>query len=485
MATTAATTTTKSVGVIGAGAAGLAVARVLSRVGIDVTVLERDREEGGVWNYVPSTSNDGECRPVYRGLRTNLPREVMQYREFPWRSDASSSSYATHEEVRRYLSDYADAFDLRDMIEYGCRVTDLSLVESDSDSDTDPAPPVSLSWERRADDDDEDATTHTRVFDSVCVCNGHYGAPSTPRVEGLKEHFDGRVAHSADYDDPADFAGLTVLCVGARASGADLAREISLAGAAHVYLSDSTCATVERHGNVTRLPRTNRVDEGGVFRFGRKEDGNERVADDVDVVLFCSGYDYEFPFASPDLGLFVVPGERRVGPLLHQLWHARVPGSLAFVGLPHSVVPFPLFELQAEAVAASLSTDPRTFFPPLATRLAEAERGRTGGGPDGGRVQDTHFLGNHQWDYCRLMAKLSGRGDDEDLERYVRTNKALYDHAGKERKACVPGGPDTYRETRYARDDEAGDFRVVRSAATIESRPETEVDPTTTTTTVA
>lgn len=43
-----------------------------------------------------------------------------------------------------------------------------------------------------------------------------------------------------EYDDPSIFAGKTVLCVGGRASGSDLAREISL-HADHVYLSDTTC----------------------------------------------------------------------------------------------------------------------------------------------------------------------------------------------------------------------------------------------------
>lgn len=58
---------TISVAVIGAGAAGLATTRVLTRNGIrDVTVLEKDQDWGGVWRY---TSND-KGKPMYRGLRT-------------------------------------------------------------------------------------------------------------------------------------------------------------------------------------------------------------------------------------------------------------------------------------------------------------------------------------------------------------------------------------------------------------------------------
>ena len=68
------------VGVIGGGAAGLAAARVLSRSGIHPIVLEKDGSVGGVWRYTPGSKN----RPMYSGLRTNLPREIMQYREKPW-----------------------------------------------------------------------------------------------------------------------------------------------------------------------------------------------------------------------------------------------------------------------------------------------------------------------------------------------------------------------------------------------------------------
>ena len=68
------------VAVIGGGAAGLAAARVMSRNGIKPVVLEKDRAIGGVWRHVPSSST----RPMYKGLRTNLPRELMAFREKPW-----------------------------------------------------------------------------------------------------------------------------------------------------------------------------------------------------------------------------------------------------------------------------------------------------------------------------------------------------------------------------------------------------------------
>lgn len=38
--------------------------------------------------------------------------------------------------------------------------------------------------------------------------------------------------------------------------------------------------------------------------------------------------------------------------------------------------------------------------------------------------------------------------------------KAIYDHAGNERKTLFPGGPDTYRYNCYIRKDEDQSFEV-------------------------
>ena len=60
----------------------MVAARVLSRQGIRPVILEKDAEPGGVWRHVAGD----KTRPMYQGLRTNLPREIMAYREKPWGS---------------------------------------------------------------------------------------------------------------------------------------------------------------------------------------------------------------------------------------------------------------------------------------------------------------------------------------------------------------------------------------------------------------
>jgi len=481
VSSSASASTPLRVAIIGGGAAGLVTARVMKRNGIEPTVFEKDSREagvGGVWSYKPNSKS----RPMYRGLRTNLPRELMAYREFPWGGDGKTMSFVTHNEVKDYLSKYSKAMGVEDLIRYRSTVTQLEILQNDEkkienddgggiEGDDSSWPRIKLEWESMMggpNNSDDEKTSHSEVFDAVCVCNGHYAAPANPIIPGI-EDFKGKIIHSITYDDPSVFEGETVLCVGGRASGADLAREISHF-AKHVYLSDTTCPALTdgkpvAEENVSWVPRTTAVlPNSSRISFGPSCEETP----EVDTIIFCSGYDYQFPFINErsNLDLSVVTGERRVKPLYEQLWHAQYP-SLAFIGLQHSVVPFPFFELQAEAVASQLAGDsgdsasrPWTL-PPLENRMECAEKDANSGGPkEPGRVQDTHFLGSFQWEECLKYARFAGVCD-EDLKKYIMTNKAIYDHSGEARKNLFPGGPDTYRYNSYIRDNENESFQAI------------------------
>ena len=460
----------KRIGIIGGGAAGLATARSFLRVNeeqsngviFDVTVLETLNCIGGVWKYEDDeTKQQSKSRPMYRNLRTNLPRELMAYKEFPWGGDGIDASYVTHKQVQQYLEDYANNFNLQQYIHFGCKVNQLKVLnESDRDDDVDSWPQISLEWT-----DNATNQSYEQTFDSVCICNGHYAQPSNPPLPGL-ENFNGKIIHAIEYDDPNDYVGQTVLCIGARASGADIAREIALVTKRRTYLSDSTCHTKQEYGNVILMPRTQSIDEDGKAHFASSMNEEEKWSvNDVDVIIFCSGYDYSFPFINEEskLELQTIPGERRVTPLYEQMWHAQYP-SLSFIGLPHSVVPFPLFEIQSTAVVSQLTSRVGSIpLPSLSERMAAADKDANSGGPDTpGRVVDTHFLGSYQWDYCRKIAKIGGVHDDA-MENYIATNKAIYDRSGKERKSMTPGGDDLYRETRFSRLEDEQSYKILHS----------------------
>ena len=429
----------QSVAIIGAGAAGLACARAFSRWNengkgvFKIRVFEKEEGVAGVWRYDNSADvNDNarkvKVRPMYRNLRTNLPREIMGFREKPWGhwiddhssstygyGDADGMSFVTHTEVKEYLTDYARQFNLTKYIEHGTEVTHLKNLYHSNDHNG--WSPISLKWKSKKNDNEEEG-----VFDIVCVANGHYSAPAQLQLDASL-FTKGEVMHAIEYDEPSKFAGKTVLCVGARASGSDMAREIS-AHARKVYLSDSTCPAIkigelpQMFGNVTLMPRTLAIGEDSVDFLSNH---GKYTVNDIDTILFCNGYDYDFPFINDDSNLGDLwsckKGERRIAPLYHQLWHAQYP-SLAFLGLPHSVLPFPMFELQAEAII-----NQHRLLSPLSTRMESAIADAESGGPvNPGRVQDTHFLGGFQWDYCRTLAKLAGKYD-EKMERYISGNK--------------------------------------------------------------
>lgn len=484
-----ASTPSPKVAVIGAGAAGLAAARILLREGYIPTVLEKNEKgAGGVWRYTKGNHLDatGPPRhPMYRGLRTNLPKEIMAFRDFPFQSPTPANphgaSFVTHAAVLEYLLAYKDAHNLDQYIQYGCPVKHLEFIEpvpataiatSILSPETEPLSKIRVEWENA-----QSKEEHSDIFDAVFVCNGHYGIPFTPDIQGLRENLPKqvRLVHAIDYDTPEGFEDQVVLCVGGKASGSDLARDISSV-AKHVYLSDNACTKAilppdkecnpGNNGRVTIVPGTKSVLEDGSIQFSH----DCPIRPQVDVIVFCTGYDFSFPFinngiqASSDDGktvltsnleLRVVSGERRVMPLFEQLWHAHYP-NIAFVGLPYGILPFPIFELQVEAVIGQwpgrhVSSENATVLPDRKTRIKAALVDATSGGAKkSGRIQDTHILGGFQWEYCRRLAKWANIYD-ERLDAYLRTNEEIYNDASRNRDKTLPGESDWYREVLYER----------------------------------
>ena len=423
--------TTPRIAIVGAGAAGLAAARSFQSHNCQPVIFEASPELGGVWRYQPQTKP--KQHPMYKNLRTNLPKELMAFREFPFSSSSTSfssteTSFVSHAHVLQYLQDYAATFQLDQYMRFNTRIDQLTVVHGESQPSSSLLcpdwPKLQLQYTNTI---TSNHATHTDVFDAVCICNGHYSRPYLPHHMPDLDQFVGDVLHSISYDDPNDplFRNKRVLCVGARASGSDIAREL-VGHASHVFLSDSTYAKNDpwtKHG-VTLLPRLLRIVGPRTVELGCNPDpGAEEppiVVDDVDVLLFCTGYSYDFPFVNAQSNLELDVGQGRVRPLLEQLWHATVP-NVAFLGLPHSIVPFPLLELQAQACRRQWLDLQGQEWPE--NRLAAAERDAVVGGPSGtGRVKDTHYLGDAQWNYCRTMAQYAGVLDDA-MEAYLQTNQ--------------------------------------------------------------
>ena len=141
----------------------------------------------------------------------------------------------------------------------------------------------------------EDDRDETLVVDAVAVANGHYEKEAWPDIPGLmgwlKAGHGRQFVHSKSYRDEEEFNGKSVLIVGAKSSGMDIAREIKDI-AACLYVVDSGCNSLETEGKLTVLPRgVAMAEDGGVLFNGERVPGLP-----VDVVISAAGYVYNFPF---------------------------------------------------------------------------------------------------------------------------------------------------------------------------------------------
>jgi len=404
--------TSSRIAVIGAGAAGLASAREAIGERLDVVVFESADRVGGVWVYRDEVEDDplglNASRSVhgslYASLRTNLPREVMAFRENPFGdSRPDNRQFPSHERVLEYLEDFADSHDLDEKIRFN---TPVQRVEPTGEG----------KWQV--------TTNKTETFDAVMICNGHYFKPRVPDVQGMEE-FPGLLMHSHNYRTPTAFAGKRVVLFGNGASGVDLSLEISSV-AERVFW----CATefrdepasneaVRKHAEPVLL-----TSDGGVCL----RDGT--LLQDIDIVLFCTGYDYAFPFLAPGI---VEVEENWVHPLFRDLIPPAHP-TIAFIGLPLKIVPFPLFEMQARWFLRRIAG--RYPFPSRKEMEQQVEDHRRELLDEGRQLRHFHLLGNRQFGYVNRLASECGAEPLPDwFEPMVRKSEAL------RRKS-----PETYRD---------------------------------------
>ena len=347
----------RKVAIIGGGAAGLVTASVLSNSKLEVAVFEQTQLLGGVWNYAPASSS---VNPMYNSLRTNLPTEIMSISyddPFILRENDNtctySTSFATHSDVLRYIENYADKYSLRKFVLFNTTVTKATRVDGKS---------WSVSYQTTT---AENSIQSSADFDALIVCNGHFSKPFVPPIPGLNA-FTGVSMHSIDYDklkcDLSPINGKRVLIVGGKSSATDMAREIIALGvAAEVHISDRNLeySFLKTYPVGETIPLTDaKLPSEPFFYFhpaiSHVEEGtryvkfSDSLTAEIDLILWCTGYLYEYPFLGD---LVQLEQGKRLRGLHMQLFHQQEP-TLAFVGLPFAVVPFPLFFFQAKLLAA-------------------------------------------------------------------------------------------------------------------------------------
>jgi len=383
---------TPHVAVIGAGAAGITAIKELIDANVSVGGYDKADRVGGLWVF-ESTSG---LSPAYSSLHLNTSKGRTEFADYPM--PAEWEDYPAATKVAQYLADYADTFGVTEQVRFS---TTVERVEKVHDPET-----GTQMWEIES--VDEAGTTHIDHYDAVIVSNGHNWDPKWPSPQ-YPGTFTGTQMHAHDYRTSEVFRGKRVLVVGMGNSAMDIAvdasyvaedvllssrsgswivpkylfgrpadatngllsvlpwrlrqaiaqRMLTLADGTppsyglptpspglfqnHPTISDTILHRIT-HGEVRPVTGIERFDgERVILTDGRNED--------VDIIVWATGYRVTIPFLSPDhLG-----EDAETMPLYKRVVHLD-DDSLMFTGLMQSTgAALPVVEAQAKLAAAHIS----------------------------------------------------------------------------------------------------------------------------------
>jgi cation diffusion facilitator CzcD-associated flavoprotein CzcO len=216
--------TGRSVGVIGAGAAGICGAKHMLEEGCEVTVYEKGSVVGGMWDY----DNDNGEYTAYKTLHINTARDLTNFSDF--RFEPSVPPFPSHWDMSRYLKRYADHFGVTRRIRFRATVDRLA-----------PAPdyhPERPRWRLAL--NGREMVDH----DCIIVASGHLTRPR--EVAMFRDGFEGEYLHSRHYRDPAAHVGKRVCVVGIGNSALDIASDLAMTSAKTVLVARSSALIIPK-----------------------------------------------------------------------------------------------------------------------------------------------------------------------------------------------------------------------------------------------
>ncbi|KRB44440.1 NAD(P)/FAD-dependent oxidoreductase [Phenylobacterium sp. Root700] len=188
--------------IIGAGCSGFTTAKRLKDFGIPYDCFEISDEIGGNWYY----KNPNGMSACYESLHIDTSKWRLAFEDFPVPTDWPD--FPHHAQLHQYFKDYVEHFELRETITFE---TAVEKARRNADG----------LWEVTL------STGEMRVYDVLFVCNGHHWSPRIPDYPG---EFDGAAFHSHAYSDPfdpVDMRGKNVVVVGMGNSAMDIASELA------------------------------------------------------------------------------------------------------------------------------------------------------------------------------------------------------------------------------------------------------------------
>ena len=180
---------------VGAGPAGLIMARALMAEGVGFDWFEKQSDVGGIWTM------DNPDSPMYESAHFISSKYTSGFIGYPM--PAEYPDYPSWDQIRDYIRSFARDFGLYEAVTLNVAVEHAEPLPGDR-------------WSVRL------STGEVREYDGLIACPGVTWHPNIPELPGLAD-FTGDVRHSLTHRRATDFEGKRVLVVGAGNSGVDIA----------------------------------------------------------------------------------------------------------------------------------------------------------------------------------------------------------------------------------------------------------------------
>jgi cation diffusion facilitator CzcD-associated flavoprotein CzcO len=182
------------IGILGAGFGGIGIAIRLKQAGIeDFVIWERDADVGGTW-----------WANTYPGCQCDIPSHLYSFSFAP--NPEWTRTYPLQPELKRYLREVTERFEIDEHVHFGCEVT-------------------AAKWDERDGVWRVETAGGTFTIELLIAAPGFLSEPATPALPGLDE-FEGTSFHTARWNHDHDLAGRRVAVIGTGASAIQVVPQV-------------------------------------------------------------------------------------------------------------------------------------------------------------------------------------------------------------------------------------------------------------------
>ncbi|XP_051233268.1 dimethylaniline monooxygenase [N-oxide-forming] 2-like isoform X2 [Dicentrarchus labrax] len=203
----------RRVAVVGAGSSGLACIKICVDEGLEPVCFESSDDIGGLWKF--KESPEPERSSIYRSLVVNTSKEMMCFSDFPMPADYPN--YFHNSQLLQYFRLYAEHFDLFKYINFQTTVKSVTQRPDFS---------LSGQWDIMTINREGKEERHVFDAVLVCSGHYTRPVLPLSDFPG-HETFSGKCFHSWEYKDADAFREKRVVVVGIGNSGGDIAVETS------------------------------------------------------------------------------------------------------------------------------------------------------------------------------------------------------------------------------------------------------------------